>query len=706
MFVRTLSLVFGVLLCCSAQAKDFGGESLDGASELRRLPATRLNLSKHDSPSSVTVITKAAILEHGYRSVAETLRAVPGFRVTQSSSGSYYISYQGYGAAHGRRMSIAIDNVPVMTADIRSIDWYRLPVTLDEVEQIIVTRGTNGSAFGDNAFLASINIITSNPEDVNSTTVSVGFGSEDSKSTFFRKRGAFRSTTYSAAISNESTDGFDKTGDGEERHDDIEITRGNWASTSDVSDSIRARLNVSYYESKRESVVDVPGQIDTKPVEAEEYLFSNKWEFDLSPRESIDLSVATSGDNEDYGNTACFPAIGFHRISNELYLLNPDFAKSFYLNTEYLGRPLTAQEQAVFNELTSIVAANYPESMARTCANFDLSRKGKSSEIETSYRVSWGELSSTVVGVSANRLSSTSDTYLGGTVNREYYRLFTETSYVNGRYTANVGGILENVSTFSKTEWGVRGSLNYHLMDTQTIRVEASRSFRFPSILESDRTFIFHPELLDPVPWSSADTAFALSNSSVDDRTPETIRSYAIGYVFTPSDHISSFDAKIFYNELRRVNSDPINLLIPSATILHEDFETSGVEFGASIAVSARISAEGTYSYIDNNADSVFERSLHSRHAGSAGIKVGLRENESISLNYYGNSPISGISYDRIDLIYFTRFGTEKVIDAQLGVQHLVSRMVGVRDVWPEGEVLSSYDFPNFFFGKLSVNFD
>jgi iron complex outermembrane recepter protein len=82
-------------------------------------------------------------------------------QVGQERSGSQWVTYHGLGNDTPADMQVLIDGRAVYSpTTFTGIDWLALPVTIDEIERIEIVRGTNAVAYGPNAFLGVINIIT------------------------------------------------------------------------------------------------------------------------------------------------------------------------------------------------------------------------------------------------------------------------------------------------------------------------------------------------------------------------------------------------------------------------------------------------------------------------------------------------------------------------------------------------------------------
>src|SRR5579862_904438 len=126
-----------------------------------------------EAPASVTIITSDEIQKHGYRTLADILRNVPGFYVTNDRNYSY-MGIRGYGLPGDYNSHIAL-----------MVDGHRLndniyegaligtefPIDIDLIDRVEVIRGPNSSLYVASAFLGVVNIITKRGRDLNKVTV-------------------------------------------------------------------------------------------------------------------------------------------------------------------------------------------------------------------------------------------------------------------------------------------------------------------------------------------------------------------------------------------------------------------------------------------------------------------------------------------------------------------------------------------------------
>lgn len=144
------------------------------------LSVTRLAQSLADTPGAVTIIDRDMIRRSGAREVAEVLRLVPGFIVSYASNGSNpTASYHALLDDYARRMQVFVDGRSVYsTLFIGDTHRGLMGVVLEDIERIEVLRGSNSAAYGSNAFLGVINIITRNSADTRGGMASVTMGDQ------------------------------------------------------------------------------------------------------------------------------------------------------------------------------------------------------------------------------------------------------------------------------------------------------------------------------------------------------------------------------------------------------------------------------------------------------------------------------------------------------------------------------------------------
>lgn len=143
--------------------------------------ASRYEQKTTEAPSSVTIVTASEIRKFGYRTVADLLRSVRGFYVTNDRNYSY-IGVRGFGRPgdYNSRILVQVDghrvNDNVYDEVLLGEDFV---LDIDLIDRVEIIRGPSSSLYGSSAFFAVINIITRKGEDYNGFEVSAAAGSLD-----------------------------------------------------------------------------------------------------------------------------------------------------------------------------------------------------------------------------------------------------------------------------------------------------------------------------------------------------------------------------------------------------------------------------------------------------------------------------------------------------------------------------------------------
>src|SRR4030042_6440423 len=137
-----------------------------GIEELMEIEvATVYGASKYEqkvteAPSSVTVITADEIKKYGYRTLADILRSVRGFYVTNDRNYSY-VGCRGFARPgdYNSRVLVLVDghriNDNVYDSVLVGLEFI---LDVDLIDRVEIIRGTSSSLYGTAAFFAVINI--------------------------------------------------------------------------------------------------------------------------------------------------------------------------------------------------------------------------------------------------------------------------------------------------------------------------------------------------------------------------------------------------------------------------------------------------------------------------------------------------------------------------------------------------------------------
>ncbi len=167
-----MSLRIGMALVCAWSVTGAIGQTRLAVSEkdfLADMPVvlsvSRLPQRLDETPGAVTILDRNTIRLSGARDVADLLRLVPGFRISNSfesnaPQGSYHISLGTF----SNHIQVLVDGRSVYSPYLQGSTGPGLQtVALEDIERVEVLRGSNSAAYGARAFLGVVNIVTLDP---------------------------------------------------------------------------------------------------------------------------------------------------------------------------------------------------------------------------------------------------------------------------------------------------------------------------------------------------------------------------------------------------------------------------------------------------------------------------------------------------------------------------------------------------------------
>ena len=145
--------------------------------------------SAREAPAVVTVVTGDEIRRHGYRTLGDVLRAVPGFYVTYDHNYSY-VGVRGFGIPgdYNTRVLLLLDGVRT-NDNIYDAAYVAQEFILDLalVDRVEVSRGPGASIYGNSAFFAVVNVVTRTGRSVAGAEVAAaagGYGIYEARATY------------------------------------------------------------------------------------------------------------------------------------------------------------------------------------------------------------------------------------------------------------------------------------------------------------------------------------------------------------------------------------------------------------------------------------------------------------------------------------------------------------------------------------------
>lgn len=458
------------------------------------LSVSRLAQPLNEVPGAVTVIDAETIRRSGAREVAELLRLVPGFLLTRRNGGNTVAAYHSALDEYGARMQVYVDGRSVYSSYFLG-DTHRglAAVDLADIERIEVLRGSNSAAFGSNAFLGVVNIITRATADTHGTAISMTRGDRGIDDNFVR------------------------------------IGWGNEAADMRLSASRRITTGYeSLYDDSRRSQLQFRG--DFRVSSADEV--------------SLNVGVATEAIGEGFPRAACPPLWAPTAPGT---LLGPGICDENKQRTDYwrngfarLHWSRSLSETSMLKVVGGIdqefyrsqfVAEQFPAAFPGLVisAPFDTGGKALRQNLEVQRTDIWNADLRTVIGAEVLREEVWSRPLFStdASISARMLRLFGGIEWRPAdSWVINTGGMWEKHSMGGRT-FAPRLTVNYHVRPEHTLRAGLTQSFRMPSIYMfrglSNLTVTTTPALRPPMILP-----YAAATGSV---LPESVISRELGYL-------------------------------------------------------------------------------------------------------------------------------------------------------------------------------
>jgi iron complex outermembrane receptor protein len=199
---------------------------------------THLKQSLSQVPAAVTIIDRRTIEASSALNLVDLFRLVPGFQVYFIHGNKPGVTYHAPGGEYSKRLEVKIDGRSVYEPLLSSVEWNTLGIDIDDIEYIEVVRGSNTAADGSNAFIASFNIVTRSPLLDLGTKLSVQQGNEGIKSRSISHSSQLGQLASRATIKASKNDGFEGIDDSADTF--TMRYQGLWTPT--VTDSINFQL--------------------------------------------------------------------------------------------------------------------------------------------------------------------------------------------------------------------------------------------------------------------------------------------------------------------------------------------------------------------------------------------------------------------------------------------------------------------------------
>jgi len=402
----------------------------------------RLEQTRLKSPVAISSIDRELIEASGARTIPEALRLIPGVVVGHSVNDFgdkplLVVSYHGHSDQYSRQMNVLIDGRSIYDPLLGGVNWYNIPIAIDDIERVEVTRGPNASTYGSNSFQAVINIITRHASEDQGHFVKVNAGNHDIFDATYRYGGNNRDLDYRVTLATVNDDGQDRA-DGNNADDDVN------------SGLFDYRLD---YQANTKNLITYQGSYGRTVQEAE-----------AGKREP-------SRPRRDIEDTNAHQYLRWNSTVNS--------AQSFVL--KYFFNYLDEQDDFISRtiDIPPVDPFTFPVMQSYTSQRHNL---------EFTHFIQPREDIDLVWGISGQHDRINSDFYFRNTgrVKRNTYRLFGNTVFgIDNRNTIDLGLLIEK-SDGTGTDYSPRIAYLHHFNGQHTVRIGASQAVRTPFLFEQD----------------------------------------------------------------------------------------------------------------------------------------------------------------------------------------------------------------------------
>lgn len=472
------------------------------------LSANRLEQSISDAAVSISVIDRESIVASGARNIPEILRLVPGMQVAYSgnefgSEPKYVVAYHGHSDEYSKQMQVLIDGRSIYEPFFGGINWKAIPVNINDIERIEVSRGPNMATYGSNSFQAAINIITRTAAEDQGVFIQTNLGNDDIADLTYRYGGNNGNLDYRATISSYNDAGLDS------------------ANAFDYPDDTHSN-NLDYrldYQLDNKNTLSYQGGYGVNRQQADQ-----NYEGFLPVARTVE-------------NTRFFQFIKWESVIDQKNTL---LLQYYYNLSDKKDQSQSKPIELGFDPFT-------------LDANFNITTERHN--LELTHFIYPNENLKVVWGVSAQTDIVRAPLYLGGDkkLSNKQFRGFANIEWhLNRSNIINLGGLVEK-NDFTDTELSPRFAYTLALSDSHKVRFGISQAIRSPFIYEAKGDLSFSQDLT----INGTDANLKVLNQQILGGIPgrsnldnEKIISREIAYFGTFLDAALLFNARLYHDHI------------------------------------------------------------------------------------------------------------------------------------------------------------
>ena len=461
---RTNVLLCSILSAASSTSYAFTETDLfDDIPEISS--ATRISQNLAEVPISSTVISEELIKASGALDIPDLMRLVPGFQVYHPNANKFAVTYHGGSGEFPRDLEVRINGRPVYIPLLSTVAWNTLGISIHDIRQIEVIRGSNVPSYGSNALMGAINIVTKSPIAASSNQVGTSVGAQGRRNFNGSFNGSSNNLFYRVSLAREMNEGFDFQKDGEQ------LNLGN----------IHLTFTPTLYDS-----IDFSAGFNRGTMG----IGNGRHVTDFQDREH------TSHFQHLRWNHS---TLNGHELSMQLYHNYLNLSTPTYQASTLLGDPGLTQFNSVLGYMSSVMGGAYPFTSS-SVSDFYVNTNaevGKNHVYggELQHLFSPFEALTLASGLGFRYEKSLSTPLLNSEsyIDEETYFLFSNAEWKQTKKLTWNAGFMSEFTTKVRPATSTRLGANYQLNDNFTLRGAITQAYRTPSLLEKNAqsTYIF-----------------------------------------------------------------------------------------------------------------------------------------------------------------------------------------------------------------------
>lgn len=665
-FKQLFVLLLPLLL--SNEATWAADDGLFGATAIPEvLTPARLRQPQSEVPASVTTIDRELIEASGAREIFDVLKLVPGMNAAVTDGASPNVNYHASQSLDSRRMLVLIDGRSVYQPGLARVKWNDFPITLDDIERIEITRGPASAAYGSNAFLGVINIITRDPADQSGTHAALRAGNHAVKdwSLSHAQGNADNAWRFSAASRGDR--GYDKQAPGETPpHNSKRVNTVNLSGRWQLDDNDRLDLRTGGSRTQLDipensSIAQFAAATEQPKEEHSRWFAQVGWQHAFSETHQWQGQAYFQRFNETSRNPVCMKsiipgipesgALLFTKELNDLYRLaggDTEVALGLAMQALNSSNPssLSPAQQAFLLRAQTLAGSG----AGTLCGDLRYGVREQRTALELQDTLNIGRLR-LVTGVSLHDNRGVSATYLSGGTSNQVGSIFTAFEWrLLDSWLINAGGNYEH-DRLNGDSFAPRVANIFKLSPGQSIRFVYAEANRSMDMYENEADAHLQLKGINS-PWAANLQALLGQPTATIFATPtspgnldaERIRSREIGY-YAHAGRLD-LDVRWFHEQLTNLVSGPTNIFDFRA---NNDGRMRNYGWETQVAWRAtnRQLWRATFGHINSHANYRPEQRFVAENSGSLLWRYDFAEHWMLAAAWYASHDWNDYRYDR-----------------------------------------------------------